>query len=124
MSNHTSNFTDAGRRKAHSPRIVRCCWPGGCSETITARSNVAYCAQHRLEGKRLNYQRQHIRRQSAKSNLPSGSGRPPELWTVLHDPDGDFTNRQFSSLEVSAMLRLFSFSPGAILQRGEEVIKV
>lgn len=124
-----NNFTPAGRQKAlattHRLRTIRCCWPDGCDQLVEARSNVAYCTHHRAEGKRLNYQRQHARRRIAKNPaaLPQ-SGRPPKTWLVVHDPDGDFTNRELSCSEVAAMLRLYSFSPGTILKRGEEIVTV
>jgi len=41
--------------------------------------------------------------------------RAAGYWLVEHDPDADFTGRQFSASDMRPMIRLHSFSPGALL---------
>jgi hypothetical protein len=42
-----------------------------------------------------------------------------DLWTCTFDPDGDFTGRKISNLEVREMMKHHSFSPGTLLCNGD-----
>jgi len=64
-----------------------------------------------------------MKHQKQKSEFLCREGNSDVIYTVLYDPDGDYTDVDFYATEFRAMLEYGSLSPGTIYKTPQGEIK-